>query len=175
MLLIHSANLLTSTKVMPRPKYLKALTLIAGLWLAVPLGFAQSPAQSPKNQPTATPTPSGQNSAPEAGGPQGDIGPIAIPKKKEEEPKKEEAPKGPKKIEGLKENFSMRVTTQLVSVDVGVLSKEGMFIPGLKKENFRIVEDGVPQTISTFNQVQAPITAVMLVEFANNFYQFEYD
>src|SRR6266700_3914860 len=173
MLLIHSANLLTSTKVMPRPKYLKALTLIAGLWLAVPLGFAQSPAQSPKNQPT--PTPSGQNSSPEAGGPQGDIGPIAIPKKKEEEPKKEEAPKGPKKIEGLQQPFSLRVTTQLVTVDVGVLTKEGMFVPGLKKDNFRIIEDGVPQKVDVFNQIQAPITAVMLVEFANNFYQFEAD
>jgi len=175
MLLIHSANVPTSTKVMPRPKYLKALTLIAGLWLAVPLGFAQSPAQSPKNQPTATPTPSGQNSAPEAGGPQGDIGPIAIPKKKEEEPKKEEAPKGPKKIEGLQQPFSLRVTTQLVTVDVGVLTKEGMFVPGLKKDNFRVIEDGVPQKVDVFNQIQAPITAVMLVEFANNFYQFEAD
>src|SRR6476660_5105015 len=54
----------------------------------------------------------GQQQAPaEAGGPQGDIGPIAIPKKKEEEPKKEEAPKSPKKVEGL-DNFSMRVASQ---------------------------------------------------------------
>src|SRR6266700_16882 len=170
MLLIKVSNPPTFSKVIFRSKYPKALMLAAALWLGMPMGFAQNP----KNQPTATPTPS-QNPAPEAGGPQGDIGPIAVPKKKEDEPKKEDAPKGPKKVEGLKENFSMRVTTQLVTVDVGVLSKEGMFIPGLKKENFRIVEDGVPQTISTFNQVQAPITAVMLVEFANNFYQFEYD
>jgi VWFA-related protein len=47
----------------------------------------------------------------------------------------------------------------------------------LKQENFRIFEDGVPQTITNFNQTQAPITAVMLVEFANNdyYYAFSYD
>ncbi|MGH9567895.1 MAG: VWA domain-containing protein, partial [Candidatus Angelobacter sp.] len=52
---------------------------------------------------------------------------------------------------------------------------EGQFIPGVKEGNFRVLEDGVPQKISGFNQTQAPITAVMLVEFAKNFYQFEYD
>jgi VWFA-related protein len=47
----------------------------------------------------------------------------------------------------------------------------------LKQENFRVFEDGVPQTITNFNQTQAPITAVMLVEFANSdvLYAFQYD
>src|SRR5215472_695249 len=137
---------------------------------------------SAQTQPTPTPTPSGgqsnqQNNIPEAGGPQGDIGPIAVPKKKDEEPpKKEEAPKGPQKIEGMP-NFSIRVSVPLVTLDVGVLTKDGMFVPGLKKENFRVLEDNVPQTVTSFNQTQAPITAVMLVEFANNdfYYAFAYD
>ena len=38
-----------------------------------------------------------------------------------------------------------------------------------------MLEDGVPQTITGFNQSEAPVTAVMLVEFANNFYPLEYD
>jgi VWFA-related protein len=114
-------------------------------------------------------------SAPEAGGPEGDIGPIAVPHKKEEQapPKKEEEPK-PKKVEGMPD-FSLRVNVPLVTVDVGVVTKDGQFVPGLKKEQFKITEDGVPQTISDFNQTKAPITAVMLVEFANNFQEFEYD
>ncbi len=115
-----------------------------------------------------------QNTTPEAGGPQGDIGPIAVPKKTPEEPKKEEAPKPPPKVEGMPE-FSLRVNVPLVTLDVGVLSKDGAFIPGLKAENFRVLEDGVPQKVSGFNQIQAPITAVMLVEFSSDFYQFEYD
>ncbi len=160
-----------------------ALAWIAAFWLAGAAGLlAQSPTATPT--PTPTPTPQNgqqqnqnqQNSTPEAGGPGGDIGPIAVPKKKEEEPKKEEAPKAPQKVEGMP-TFSMHVATQLVTLDVGVLTKEGMFVPGLKKENFRVLEDGVPQNVSMFNQTQAPITAVMLVEFANNdiFYSFSYD
>src|SRR5260370_34125017 len=73
--------------------------------------------------------------------------------------------------------FSLRVSAQLVTVDVGVLTKQGMFVPGLRKENFRVLEDNVPQTITSFNQTEAPITAVILAEFANNdfFYAFAYD
>src|SRR5205807_16676 len=147
-----------------------ALLLVMGLALSTGTGLGQSqqppasppPGQTQKNQQNKP------NSTPEAGGPQGDIGPIAVPKKKEEEPKKEPRPQGPKKIEGMPET-SISVNVPLVSLDVGVLSKDGMFIPGLKRENFRVLEDGVPQAISTFNQIQAPITAVLLVEFASNF------
>jgi VWFA-related protein len=150
------------------------LILAEFIWLSTVTGYAQSQ----QNQASPTPTPAQQNpNAPaDAGGPTGDIGPIAVPKKKEEPPKKEEAPPAPKKVEGL-DNFSMTVRSQLVNVDVGVLSKDGSFIPGLKKEYFKIYEDGVPQTITSFNQIQAPITAVMLVEFSNNqyFYSFQID
>jgi VWFA-related protein len=144
---------------------LLALALIAALW---PSGVSKLAAQSP------TPTPTPQNSGAEAGGPTGDIGPIAVPKKKEAEPKKDDTPKPAQKVDTMP-SFTMHVSAQLVTLDVGVLTKEGMFVPGLKKENFRVLEDGVPQTVTSFNQTQAPITAVMLVEFASNFYAFDYD
>jgi VWFA-related protein len=63
----------------------------------------------------------------------------------------------------------------LVSLDVLVTTKDGQFIPGLKKENFRIFEDGNPQAISNFNQSTAPITAVMLIEYANTNIRYMYD
>src|SRR5262249_33204082 len=133
----------------------------------------QTQSQQPQASPTATPS---ANAPADGGGPSGDIGPIAVPKKKTEEPKKEEAPPHPKKVEGL-DNFSMKVSSQLVTLDVGVMTKNGVFIPGLKKEHFRVLEDNVPQTIVSFNQIQAPITAVLLVEFSNNqyFYSFQID
>jgi VWFA-related protein len=141
--------------------------------LAPVWGFAQNQSQA---QPSPSPQQqqNQQNTTPSAGGPEGDIGPIAIPKKKEPEPKKEEAPKPPKKDEAMP-NFSLHVNVPLVTLDVGVLTKDGMFVPGLKQGNFRVLEDGVPQTITGFNQTQAPITAVILMEFAENFYPFEYD
>ncbi|HLJ87396.1 MAG TPA: VWA domain-containing protein [Candidatus Angelobacter sp.] len=153
------------------------ITLIATLFLLTSGVFAQNQQGQAAPSPTPAAQQSPQQSAPaEAGGPQGDIGPIAIPKKKDEEPKREEKPRAPKKVEGLGD-FSMRVNVPVVTVDVGVLTKDGMFVPGLKQENFRVLEDGVPQTVTAFNQTQAPITAVMLVEFANSqyFYQFQID
>ena len=133
-----------------------------------PKSFTQS--QTPQPQ-------SGQKPAeapPEAGGPQGDIGPIAVPKKAPEEAKPAEKPAKVKNPEGL-EDFSLRVNVPLVNLDVSVLTKDGQFIPGLKKENFRVLEDGVPQPITNFSQTEAPITATLLVEFANTNYNFVYD
>jgi VWFA-related protein len=69
-------------------------------------------------------------------------------------------------------DYSLKVNVPLVNVDVLVTSKSGQFIPGLKKENFRVLEDGVPQTVANFNVSQAPITAVLLVEFASTNYVF---
>jgi VWFA-related protein len=117
-----------------------------------------------------------QQNAPEAppaaGGPQDDVGPYAIPKKKEEPPPP--PPEKPKKIEGMPD-YSIRVDVPLVNVDVMVTTKDGQFIPGLKQNNFRVFEDGSPQTIANFNQSEAPITAVLLVEFASTNYAFVYD
>jgi len=41
--------------------------------------------------------------------------------------------------------------TVTVSVDVAVLDNKGRFIPNIPKGNFRILEDNVPQQISTAN------------------------
>ncbi len=160
---------------LPLVSSVSVVLLFALNWLVLP-GYMLGQSQP---QPQATPDvqqqQNQQNTTPSAGGPEGDIGPIAVPKKKEEPtPKKEEGPKPPKKDEAMP-NFSLKVNVPLVTLDVGVLTKDGVFVPGLKEQNFRVLEDGVPQKISGFNQTQAPITAVILMEFANNFYPFEYD
>jgi VWFA-related protein len=126
-------------------------------------------------QDQSEPEPSGQKqeAPPEAGGPQNDVGPYAIPKKKEEPPPPP-PPAKPKKVEGMPD-YSIKVDVPLVNVDVLVTTKDGQFIPGLKKENFRVMEDGVPQTLSNFTISEAPITAVLLVEFASTNYYFMVD
>jgi VWFA-related protein len=148
----------------------KRLTLIAfALFLPLvtaPLVRAQDtsqqpPAQNGSQQPSANPNQ--QEAPPEAGGPQNDVGPYVIPKKKEEPPPP--APEKPKKIENMPD-YSIRVDVPLVSLDVMVTSKDGQTIPGLRQDNFKIYEDGEPQKIVSFNQTQAPITAVLLIEFA---------
>src|ERR1700681_842876 len=140
------------------------LTLVV-LWTIATTFSAQ--AQDTPQQPPANPNQ--QEAPPAAGGPQNDVGPYVVPKKKEEPPPP--APEKPKKIENMPD-YSIKVDVPLVSLDVLVTTKDGQTIPGLKKENFKIMEDGTQQTIATFNQSEAPITAVLLVEFASTNYTF---
>jgi VWFA-related protein len=146
-------------------------SLIALLLLIMPLcASVQLLAQ---DQSATAPNVNAQEPPPAAGGPQTDVGPYAIPKKKDEPPPAP-LPEKPKKIEGLPD-YSIRVQVPLVEIPVSVTTKDGQFISSLQKDNFRVYEDGVPQTISNFAVSQAPITAVLLVEFASTNYAFVID
>src|SRR5215831_10878906 len=128
-----------------------ALCLEVLAWQAVPLR-AQDQAPAPDQGQQK------QEAPPEAGGPDA-TGPYAIPKKKDEPPPPP-PPDKPKKIEGMPD-YSIRVDVPLVNVDVSVTTKDGQFVSDLKKENFRVYEDGVAQTITNFNVSEAPITSVL--------------
>jgi VWFA-related protein len=62
--------------------------------------------------------------------------------------------------------FAISTTVPLVNVDVVVTDNDGNYLNNLKKENFRIIEDGAPQTITNFGTTDAPITVVLLIEFS---------
>ena len=127
---------------------------------------SQSPSQ-PQSQPQSSPqNPNQQEAPPEAGGPNGETGPYAVPKKGEEPPPPPPPPDKPKRIEGMPD-YTIHVDVPVVTVPVLVTTKDGQFISNLKKENFRIYEDGVQQQIHDFKIEEAPITVVLLVEFAN--------
>ncbi len=152
------------------------MVLVAVAALAInPLAQAQSQTQpaTPPTQPATPPTQQPDQAAPASGGPSGDTGVIAVPKRKDvpEEPPPP-APVAPKikNPEGLG-NVSLRLEVPEVTVDVGVLlEKTHQFVPGLKPANFRVYEDGVEQKVIGFKRVEAPITALMLCEFAANGY-----
>jgi VWFA-related protein len=156
-----------------------AVTVVLLLSQAPVSALAQqstTPQQDSQQKPAAQ-QPGQDDAAPEAGGPTGDNGSIALPKKKEKEEPATPPPAEPtvKNPPGL-QNFSLHVDVPVVTVDVGVLlEKTHQFVPNLKQENFRIFEDGKPQEIATFQQIKAPITAVLLVEFASTSYYFVYD
>ena len=148
-------------------KSLILLALLSGC-LLIP-GFSALAQNTPQQAPA---NPNKQDAPPEAGGPQNDVGPYVIPKKKEEPPPP--APEKPKKIENMPD-YSIKVDVPVVTLDVLVTTKDGQTIPGLKQENFKIMEDGTPQKIATFNQSQAPITAVLLIEYAATNLSYMYD
>lgn len=72
--------------------------------------------------------------------------------------------------------FSISVTVPVVNVDVVVTDNNGNYLTGLKKDNFRITEDGAAQVITNFALTDAPITIVLLLEFSKLGYQiFSYN
>lgn len=145
-------------------------TLIVGMisQFSGALELPQQQGQSGDQQAGQQQNPNQQEAPPEAGGPNSDTGPYAIPKKSEEPPPPPPPPK-PKKVEGMPD-YSIHVDVPLVTIPVMVTTKNGQFISNLKKENFKVYEDGVQQNINDFKIEEAPITAVMLIEFASTTY-----
>src|ERR1051326_6590122 len=148
-----------------------ALIVLALMSASVPMHAQQGQAPAAQTPDNGKPK---QEAPAEAGGPTDSVGPYAIPKKKAEDAPPPPPPPAPKKLEDIPD-YSLKVNVPLVNVDVLVTTKDGQFIPGLKKDNFRITEDGVPQSVSKFSVSEAPVTAVLLIEFASTNYWFVHD
>jgi VWFA-related protein len=160
------------------------VALIAVVAVVVALtgsGMAQTPQQPtpPVAQSPTTQTPAGQSPAtppaasPDAG-PDVDNGTIVRKKSDVEAPPPAPAEEKPKNPGGA--IYSMRVDVPIVSLNVGVLlDKTHQFVPGLKPDNFLVVEDGVEQQVQTVRTVKTPITAVLLLEFASTSWPFIQD
>jgi VWFA-related protein len=157
-------------------RYLSAVMLAAlavVFWLGAP-GMAQSTDTQSLSQSQTTQKP--DQVPAEAGGPGGEVGPMAVPKKKDSTDDTPPPPK-PKKQADIPE-YSLHVDVPVVTVDARIVMKDGRPMalpPNVAKEHFRVWEDGVPQKIQTVTQSEAPITAVLLVEFASTNYSFMYD
>src|SRR6185503_6981124 len=58
----------------------------------------------------------------------------------------------------------IRVSTDLVVVNVTVLDKAGKFVPKLKRTDFHLFEDGAEQKISSFSAEETPFAAAILID-----------
>jgi VWFA-related protein len=151
--------------------------------LALVLGAAATWARSSEGQSSpSTPAANTQQQqqpdqpAPDSGGPGGDNGAIAIPKKAEKPDVPPPPPEPKVKNPAGLTNFSLRVDVPEVTLNVGVvLQKTHEFVPNLQPTNFRVYEDGVPQKVVGFQRTRAPITAVLLCEFASTNWLFVRD
>lgn len=76
-----------------------------------------------------------------------------------EQQNKQEAPRG-----------TISSSSTLVHLEAVVTDQNGDILNGLKKENFRVLDDGQPQQISNFSPTDAPITIVVLMEFSRLMY-----
>jgi VWFA-related protein len=65
---------------------------------------------------------------------------------------------------GDDENEVLRIDTNLVSIPVSVVDKNGLYITGLRQENFKIFEDGAEQEIAYFGVSDQPFTVALLID-----------
>lgn len=59
---------------------------------------------------------------------------------------------------------TIKIDTSLVSIPVTALDRGGRYMPFLKKEDFRVYEDGVEQEIADFTSVTMPLHVVLLLD-----------
>ena len=62
--------------------------------------------------------------------------------------------------------YAISLSVPVVTLDVVVTDNDGNYLTGLKKDNFRISEEGVRQKITNFASTDAPMTVVLLVEYS---------
>lgn len=66
------------------------------------------------------------------------------------------------------ENEVVRVETNLVTVPVSVLDRQGRNVAGLKRADFHIFENGVEQEIAFFDSTEKPFTVALLLDTSDS-------
>jgi Ca-activated chloride channel family protein len=58
----------------------------------------------------------------------------------------------------------VKVETNLITIPVSVFDRNGLYIPGLRQEDFKIYENGKEQEIAYFGTTDKPFTVVLLID-----------
>jgi len=89
-------------------------------------------------------------------------------KSQQEERKKPVKPElesgSPQQPRESQKGYTIGVNVDQVVVHTTVLDKSGHFISGLKKEDFRMYEDGIGQTINLFSQEDVPVSLGIVLD-----------
>ncbi|HEV2490698.1 MAG TPA: VWA domain-containing protein [Candidatus Acidoferrales bacterium] len=83
----------------------------------------------------------------------------------------QQGPVKPPQTQQQQPQYTLTVQSRVVQVNTVVTDQDGNIVTGLKKENFRITDNGQPQQIVNFEPNDAPITIVILLDFDARFYQ----
>lgn len=121
--------------------------LAAMCFVSLPL-FAQQASPSPKDAPVLQgDSPGAQRQRPNLGGTN------VIP-----------PPPPPLPSKQKPDDEVIVVETDLVTTPVSVMDRNGRFIPGLRKKDFKIFENGVPQAITYFQSEEQPFTVILMID-----------
>lgn len=66
--------------------------------------------------------------------------------------------------EEIAEGDVLRISTNLVTVPVSVMDRNGRYIPNLRKEDFKLFENGTEHHVAYFSSVDKPFTVALLID-----------
>ncbi len=67
-------------------------------------------------------------------------------------------------VVAVEDDEIIKVETNLVTIPVTVLDRDGRFVSGLQKQDFQIFEDGAQQQVEYFASLETPFTVVLLID-----------
>ncbi|MBK7707642.1 MAG: VWA domain-containing protein [Acidobacteria bacterium] len=62
------------------------------------------------------------------------------------------------------DNEVIKVETNLVTMPVSVLDRDGRFISGLQQRDFQVFENGIQQRVEYFQSVEQPFTVILMID-----------
>jgi VWFA-related protein len=68
--------------------------------------------------------------------------------------------------------YQIQMQSSLVLLDVLVTDEDGNVLRGLKSGNFRVLDEGKPQVITSFGTAEDPITIVIVLEYSGTAYDY---
>lgn len=78
-----------------------------------------------------------------------------------QQPGETSAAQGPEEVEA---GDVIKVETTLVTLPVSVMDRDGRYVPNLRKEDFRLWEDGTEQQVAFFSSVDKPFSVVLMID-----------
>lgn len=97
----------------------------------------------------------------------------AAPQEKEEPQRRRQTKpqlesKSPQENLGKQKGFTIGVNVDLVMMHTSVYDKNGRFVSGLKRDNFKVFEEGVEQKVSSFSQEDVPVSMGILLDLSGS-------
>jgi len=83
-------------------------------------------------------------------------------------PKPELQSNSPQVSSGRSRGYTIGVNVDLVVMHTAVQDKNGNFVGGLKSDSFKVYEDGVQQSISSFSQEDVPVSLGILLDLSGS-------
>ena len=77
---------------------------------------------------------------------------------------REVPPPPPLPVPPVEDDEIIKIETNLVTLPVSVLDRDGRFVSGLRQEDFEIFENGTLQKIDYFQSVEKPFTVILMLD-----------